>query len=1473
MKKISGLLFYGLLQYMLMTAVNSQGLELTRSIRVQTQHGLPDSLTKKLPKKKGINSEIPKSVQAKKSNTPGQIDYVWGKYMTTSYSDRFYSSTIDYSGNVIAAGSTGYGSADVDAIIYKFDSEGYFIWSDEPALSSNNDEIFSVVTDNNRNIYITGQFYSSAFNGMINSAGGADVFIAKYSPDGVLIWAKNAGGAEYDYGCKIALDNVGNLYVVGYFNGTAYWDHIGKTSSTQGDMFIAKYNNQGDIQWVRSGNIGAHNYLHGIGVDKAGNSYVSANFSGEIYFEGAPSNVNARGGTDIFLVKYDTNGNFSWIRTAGSAGDDGGNDTCIDEDGNVLIAGYFTESAQFENKVLTAHGNIDIFAAKYTPNGNLIWVKQFGGTGSQTAWAICSDEKSNCYLTGWFSGTGAFDNTTIVSEGGTDAYVIKYDKNGTLIWVEPTVTGSGDQRGSGVFVRNNKLTVNGYYDNETHIQGNNFPYSEDNDGYLALFEQKESVQTTVYINPYLNLSSSQISAGDSISFSGIQFSPVGKVDLKFSGSGMLDPVIDYAIDVTGSFHCVVSTPVSLKSGQYYVTATDKISGKTVTRAFQVIKEQQAEVDNFLRITEPNISKIRYTDDPMAISWEDKVKFNVNPLFNYKHSYKVEYRLDKNSWILIRDVDGSNPGYGMINTSVPFTPTETGVYTFRISDNYYSNRIVSTPEIEIIAQTAEVKIEYKWDKSYNTSPEIPLKGVAADGVARFYIIVSNDNQHHSGIQSVKVSLFDPESYTATQYLGKVSYCFPQNGNDFTLDGNTANSTSAESNTSNINNKYWFWYVAPDDFARNEGDWQKDKRYIKARFEITLLDGSKLPPLEKDIEIVRPPLMLAHGLNGKPDTWNKFPTGIDNTLFVEDDRFTIKKAVEMWPNSSFNDNANLLYVYFKSLIIQMRLKGYASNRVDYVAHSMGGSILRYAADNNSRYLSEANYNLGYVNKFITLHTPHDGSSFANLLDDLLAEDISGVTSAFVLGSGLKEYFYNLDFEKNTVTITDAVADLRHKGGVKFDETNIQSHLIGSGTSCSEYNLKTKGIFTLFSMLIPQIKTFNQCESMQNYFIQNGYESYFTENNDAIVSMRSQFSGNQPDSLPYNCTKMENIMHNSTFGESPTESSQVGSIVDELLNQNIKSNLFAHIPSTKSSSALYPQKIKRKPITFSKNDRIKIILPVARQAFTINDSINISVQVDTVGLKQVAMLFQDQIYFDIPTTTNIEYKFIVSPEYIENQRIAVLAKYEQNDSVFIASDEVDIQVITSESILELNVEPEVLMIEKDKTRQVEFKAIFPNAISRMGRTDSISVAIEDVAIVAYDPYTNNFTGLKEGNTSATVTYKEKSKTMFFEIIQIEDSLDDATSITELTLENNSGQLNIFTYPNPSSGQVSFEYTLSEAAPTCVEIYNICGVKIKTFNFGKQNKGKHHQQIELSGLSKGVYIYRLTAGNMSWNGDMIKM
>lgn len=1458
MKKTLPLLAVCLIQFIFSVTVFAQKLELTPTIQSHASGNKSAAIVKKQSKEAKIGNVISKR-NILKSTANNQINYYWGKYFSTSYSDRLYKTAIDATGNIITVGGSGESSSDIDGVIYKYDNSGNYLWGDTPAKSSDKDGIYDVITDKTGNIYITGEFHSSAFDYEIYSNGDSDIFIAKYSPDGTLLWAKNAGGSDYDYGCGIALDGTGNVYVVGFFNGTAYWSGITRTSSSQGDMFIAKYDTNGNIRWVRTGDVGTYNYLYGIGVDKTGNVYVSTTFSNDLHFEGAPV-VTSSGGKDMILIKYDISGNFKWIKTAGGIGDDGGNKTVIDPDGNILVAGYFSDVAQFENKTLTAHGSFDIFAAKYSPSGDLIWVKQFGGTGSQSAWGVCTDEKSNCYLTGWFSGTGAFDNTTIVSEGGSDAYLIKYDKNGNLIWVEPTATGWDNQVGTDIFVKGNDIAISGYYEGEMYIQGSNFPNYGGEDAYLAKLVQEPDIQKTVYVNPNLLLSAPQVNAGQSITFTGKQFSPAGKADLNFTGPGIINPITDYTIDVYGNFECTVYIPSSQAAGKYQVTVIDKISGLSTSKMFEVIQIQSPVVDDYLKILEPNMSKTRLVGDPIILAWEDQVKYNVNPLYNFKHSYKVEYKRDTDissgAWQFIEDDQGTNPGYGKIALSTSFTPTDAGTYVFRITDNYYPNRSVSTPELVLSGSLdQDIRVEFKWDynsKWIGASPE----GVAADGVARFYMVISKVNPLISSIQKVKVTLSDPDGYMAPQFLGKVMRCSDQTNEKFSPEANVANSITAENNTPNSDGQCWFWYIAPDDFSRNEGDWDKDVRLDTATFDITLSNGKTLLPIKKVIKIARPPLMLVHGLNDYPSTWNMFQIGSNNPLYYNDTRFKVKNAIRLEPTSSFDVNASHLLAgindqaSFLNMINKMQQKGYACNRVDYVCHSMGGSILRAAAEYTSTYYSTLNYGKGFVNKFITLDTPHQGSSLANVLDDVAK--IWVLTGPLITIGAIKD-FYEINFM--SIKVTDAVKDLEYKSGKKFKEMQIHSNLIGGGVSCSSYNLKTQNLLSIITSLLVGFSKYTFCGDLNLYFLLHGYESDFMDSSDGVVSLTSQFSGYTGNSLPEFCTRISGIMHNSVLGVSPIESDNVQDKVNELLNTKMNSILFSEylpattIPATKSASIGPQQPLK------IVEDRIKILFPTTNAVYNAGDTMTIKLQVDTLGLQSFALFFQDQSFFDRPTKPNLEYRLIVSPEYIEGQNISVIGGYSNSGVSSLSNASIDLTIKPVGSIIDFNVTPEVFMIETTKSRRPTYEAIFPNAIAQIGQTDLLTVSIKDPELLAYDNTTNQFKGLAKGSTNAEITYRGITKTVFFEIIQYEEPpIDPITDINDIRMDKK-GQLNIKVYPNPVTNELTIELE-GNTKKIDFEIINSLGQSIFTGVVFESTV------IQTANFIPGIYLIKLKSG-----------
>lgn len=200
------------------------------------------------------------------------------------------------------------------------------------------------------------------------------------------------------------------------------------------------------LNWVNQ--TGASNSVTNmdVSIDETGNSYVTGFFSGIIDLDpGAGQQlVSTVGSSDIFLAKYDSQGQLVWGKAFGSNGADEG--LHIDVQGNSVVScGFFLTSVTFDtinpNGFLNSFGDFDAYITKYDTSGNFIWAKQVGGfTGIEEARSVCQDAQGNVYITGFFTGQADLDpsnNSLLVPAAGSqDVWIMKLDPNGNLIWVK-----------------------------------------------------------------------------------------------------------------------------------------------------------------------------------------------------------------------------------------------------------------------------------------------------------------------------------------------------------------------------------------------------------------------------------------------------------------------------------------------------------------------------------------------------------------------------------------------------------------------------------------------------------------------------------------------------------------------------------------------------------------------------------------------------------------------------------------------------------------------------------------------------------------------------------------------------------------------------------------------------------------------------------------------------------------------------
>ncbi len=314
----------------------------------------------------------------------------------------------------------------------------------------------SIATAPDGNVYITGSFLGSniTFGSiMLNSNGFRNFFLVKYDSDGNVIWAKSAGGNNYDYSCNVATDNSGNVYITGYFRSPSVT--FGSTILTNNgntDIFLAKYSSDGNVLWAKSAGGDSYEHSYGLTTDTSDNIYITGDFRSTNITFGTVTLTNSNGGNDIFLAKYDTNGDILWAKNAGINGEDGGNDVTCDLLNNVYLTGQFrSDSIVFDSTVLNNSGSDDIFLVKYKSDGNVLWAKKAGNTDSDIGKSVAADTSGNVYLTGYFESNnisfGAINLTINGTYGypNTDVFIAKYAPSGTVLWAKNTGNSGTDK--------------------------------------------------------------------------------------------------------------------------------------------------------------------------------------------------------------------------------------------------------------------------------------------------------------------------------------------------------------------------------------------------------------------------------------------------------------------------------------------------------------------------------------------------------------------------------------------------------------------------------------------------------------------------------------------------------------------------------------------------------------------------------------------------------------------------------------------------------------------------------------------------------------------------------------------------------------------------------------------------------------------------------------------------------------------
>lgn len=323
------------------------------------------------------------------------------------------------------------------------------------AGGSGSDNGYGVALAPGGGVWVVGNFRNSATFGpgesgqtALTAAGGSDIFLAKYNPDGTLAWAKRAGGSGADSALGIALAPDGSAWVTGNISGVAVFGpgESGQTtlSNRNGDyntdIFLAKYRPDGTLAWVRREGGSQNDTGNALAIGPDGSVWLTGSFAGSFTY-GGRSQLTTSGNKGFFLAKYKSDGSLSWVKSAQGGQTAEGLALAIGPDNCAWVTGDFTESVTFGQDglpaTLTSAGYQDIFLVNYTPTGTLDWARREGGSDADQGAAVAVGADGSIWVTGFFSRTITFGGRTLLSaQGGIDVFLAKYNRDGTLAWVK-----------------------------------------------------------------------------------------------------------------------------------------------------------------------------------------------------------------------------------------------------------------------------------------------------------------------------------------------------------------------------------------------------------------------------------------------------------------------------------------------------------------------------------------------------------------------------------------------------------------------------------------------------------------------------------------------------------------------------------------------------------------------------------------------------------------------------------------------------------------------------------------------------------------------------------------------------------------------------------------------------------------------------------------------------------------------------
>lgn len=424
--------------------------------------------------------------------TPDGSTFVYSTYLGGAGSEEAHDIAVDRSGNIylsgytnsasFSAGTTRIGSGGMwDVFIAKLSPDGSELIYSTFLGDGQNEQGHTLEIDGAGNAYVTGYtesltFPSGANHTQFGPRGSRDVFLAKLSPDGsTLLYSASFGGTGDDDSHDLVINTDGNIFVIGHASTADFPTTTGPAYAGNEDVFVLKLNVAGDaIDYSRFLGGTGDEEGHGLGIDAAGNAFITGYTTDASFLTGANRLGPGGGSFDAFVVKLSPDGSSILFSTIlGGSDEEMGHDLAVDGVGYIYIvgdtlSGDFPVSADAFDTTHGGNSQKDTYITKLSPDGaNIIYSTFIGGSALDEAHDIALDNSGNVYITGWTSSASDFPLTAGIPDntfgGTTEAFVMKFRLNEPLpLFYSTFIGGYGSDESNAIAVdRHGNIYITG----------------------------------------------------------------------------------------------------------------------------------------------------------------------------------------------------------------------------------------------------------------------------------------------------------------------------------------------------------------------------------------------------------------------------------------------------------------------------------------------------------------------------------------------------------------------------------------------------------------------------------------------------------------------------------------------------------------------------------------------------------------------------------------------------------------------------------------------------------------------------------------------------------------------------------------------------------------------------------------------------------------------------------------------------